>query len=308
MSSIIRNKLLQYETAPPEGAWISIASELDEAAANKVLASKLTDIAVIPPESIWGKLSAALDDTFSNENISARLYAAEVTPPIAAWSNITAALDAEKEAPVPERRRLSPLLKYAAAAVVTGIIAFSAFKFYNTDRQNNTIADQKTSVSEAIGHDVQDITAPANENAGNQAAADPDEARNDAALEASKHTYAKLDISRSSKAKAAIAAGFRFSNYTSPAEAAVPCTSGCEETTDNNLANRYIVLMTPEGHVIRMSKKLSNMVCCVSGEEADAQCKSQIEKWKKQLACSEASHPGNFLDILSLVGSLQENQ
>ena len=74
------------------------------------------------------------------------------------------------------------------------------------------------------------------------------------------------------------------------------------------LTDRYIMLMTPDGNIIRMSKKWSDLVCCVSGEEQDADCKDQLKKWQEKMAASSlAPSPGNFMDILSLVNSLDEN-
>ena len=78
--------------------------------------------------------------------------------------------------------------------------------------------------------------------------------------------------------------------------------------TKKNMDSRYIMLMTPDGNIIRMSKKLSTLVCCVSGEEQDADCKDQLQRWREKIACAPGTHsPGNFMDILSLVSSLQDN-
>lgn len=310
MSRTIQDKMLQYEVLPPEAVWVSIASELDESAATHLLAAKLTNYTVTAPASIWERINTELDYTFESDSVSSKLYAAEVVPPAAAWINIAAGLDAAKEVSITEKRRLSPIIRYAAAAVVTGIIVMAGFRFFGSPDKQNAVAsvDGKNTVTEAIGHSAETIAVNKKEENTSLTASDADEARNDAALEESKHTFAKLDINRSKTS--AIAAGFSFSSYTEPAETSSTGTTGYEEGNSNtdDKANRYILLMTPEGHVIRVSKKLSNMVCCVSGEEADQQCKSQMEKWRKQLACSDASHPGNFMDILSLVGSLQDNQ
>ena len=74
-----------------------------------------------------------------------------------------------------------------------------------------------------------------------------------------------------------------------------------------DLTNRYIVLMTPDGNIIRMSKKLRNLVCCVSGEEVDKDCVDQMKKWREKIANPAATHtPGNFLDLLHMLNSLQD--
>jgi hypothetical protein len=76
-----------------------------------------------------------------------------------------------------------------------------------------------------------------------------------------------------------------------------------------DLADRYVMLMTPEGSIIRMSKKLGDLICCVSGEEQGDGCKDQLKKWQEQMAMSSlAPSPANFLDILSLVNSLDDTE
>ena len=68
------------------------------------------------------------------------------------------------------------------------------------------------------------------------------------------------------------------------------------------------MLMTPDGNIIRMSKKLCDLVCCVSGQEQDEGCKSQLKIWQEKMASSSvAPSPGNFMDILNLVSTLQDN-
>ena len=52
--------------------------------------------------------------------------------------------------------------------------------------------------------------------------------------------------------------------------------------------------MTPDGNIIRMSKKWSGLVCCVSGEEQDEDCKNQIKKWQKKIATAYSSIPWQF--------------
>lgn len=69
------------------------------------------------------------------------------------------------------------------------------------------------------------------------------------------------------------------------------------------------MLMTPDGQFIRMSKKLGDLLCCVSGEEQDPDCIDQMKRWRQKIAISNLTpSPGNFMDILNLVKSLQENR
>ena len=75
----------------------------------------------------------------------------------------------------------------------------------------------------------------------------------------------------------------------------------------NNVAARYIAVMTPDCNVVRVSKKLDHLVCCVAGDDPGTVCKDQLQRWREKMACSPIAASGNFMDIVSLVNSLQED-
>ncbi|MEO7983813.1 MAG: hypothetical protein ABI688_07010, partial [Bacteroidota bacterium] len=158
----------------------------------------------------------------------------------------------------------------------------------NTVKSNNSaLADENMAVSDIM--------------------ASMEEARNDAALEDSKKTFAKLDVS-TTRSKIKNAANFFFV----PDNDDIPGTRGLDyETTQSpaiDISNRYIMLMTPEGNIIRMSKKLRELVCCVSGEVEDKECVDQMKKWRDILANPSINHSSNnFIDLLSLMDCMQDN-
>jgi hypothetical protein len=60
---------------------------------------------------------------------------------------------------------------------------------------------------------------------------------------------------------------------------------------------------------VRISKKLSDLFCCVSGEEQDENCTNQLKQWREKIAASPFNpSPDNFMDILDLINSLQDNR
>ena len=65
--------------------------------------------------------------------------------------------------------------------------------------------------------------------------------------------------------------------------------------------------MTPEGNIIRISKKLSDIVGCVSGAEQDKECLDQLKIWQQKMANPKSTHSSaNFMEILNLANSLQD--
>lgn len=307
MSSGIQQKMYDYEVAPPTAVWEKIAAELDESELTKKISSRLYNIQVAPPANAWQRIAASLEGSPLANDFADKLSGIEITPPARTWNQIQTILNSEQEAAVPEHRRFSPFIKYAAAAAIIGFLTWGGFQLYNNNADKTEIVKQET-ISPKENTVINQPAIIPDENIGNaDVAAALDEARNDAALEASKKTYAKLDVI-SKKSKIKNVADFFFAADSDEPTGTRGMGNNPDETAYTNISNRYIMLMTPDGNIIRMSKKLSNLVCCVSGEEMDKDCLDQMKKWREKIATPSKNHsPGNFMDILSLVNSLQDN-
>ncbi len=272
---------------------------------NSGLQHKILSHEVTPPPGVWDKIAAELDESELHHVFPSKLYEAEVAAPAGIWNNIQAALDPENEIAAPKRRAIVPWMRYAAAAVIIGLVALGAVQLIN-NKKKAVVASVETTQpqNDSAGTSVV-VTDPVTTTREPEINTDKtDEARNDAALEASKKTFAKLDMPSNTHKLKNIAAAYSFASNT---EVLDPAENYVAERDPSDLSNRYIVLMTADGHFVRMAKKLSNMVCCVSGEEQDKECVDQMSRWKEKMACSPTGHStGSFLDILSLIRSLED--
>ena len=270
---------------------------------NSRLQHKLFNYEVTPPENTWNKIAAALDESNLSEEFPDKLYNLEVKPPFSAWNKISAALDAEHPAIIKEPRKIFPMLRYAAAAAIIGLIAFGSIKFFTGKKRENELAN-----STVISRDSVAAGTPENIKQPDNNLLVPENVRDEAALEESKRTLAKLDNTETRRIKQRVprqSVDINIEEYPSYTESVEPSFASGEAI--NDMASRYIILMTPEGNIIRMSKKWSNLLCCVSGEEQDEDCKDQLKSWREKIVHSSAApSSGNFMDILSLVNSLQD--
>lgn len=272
---------------------------------------KLFNYEVTPPAEIWQKISFELDESDISNQYPARLRQFEISPPLAVWDKISASLDPVKQFPVSEKRRLAPIFKYAAAAAIITLFIWGGIRFLNNGLNKTEIAKKgEIQVKQVTTNFTEKATNSNNSDhpsIGESSSNTEQDIRDAAALEESKQTYAKLDIPARSKLK-------DVSNFYFAPEPDFSLTRGGEELFSSNvdsekdLADRYVMLMTPDGNIIRMSKKLGDFICCVAGEEQDPNCVNQIKSLQEKIANSTIGHsPGNFLDILNLVNLLQKN-
>jgi len=266
------------------------------------LKHKMTNYEVVPPPQVWDNIAASLDESELGQSFPSRLHDMQVNPPAAAWINIENELTGAEAAPViPMKKRVAPWIKYAAAAVLIGILGISYFQYFHLTKGSSQV-DNPTNIATAQPKKPGVVPAPPTEN-NNVPAINSEEVATDnrdviAQIERPSHNAEHRSINRAS----AIA---NYSSNDASDYSGNPLYAYADYTLPD-VADRYIMFMTPQGNIIRMSKKLGNLVCCVSGEEQDADCKSQLKKWQEKLATSPAA-PGNFLDIVNMVNSLDDN-
>lgn len=297
MSSGTNHKIYHYEVNPPAGVWDRVATALDESALSARFPKTLSQLQVPPPAHCWEQITEALD---GQPAFAGKLAGMEVNPPAGVWNKILAGLSMTGN----RTRKMAPVWRYAAAALLMGVMAWAGYKLLGNKPGENKVAEKPFTVQQDGSIQTSGAAALFDENiAVSDVNASLEEARNDAALEASKKTFARLDV-KEKKSKVRNAHDFLFvTDEYEPAN-----TRGLsfepDELRPPSVADRYILLMTPEGKMIRMSKKLGELICCVSGEEQDKQCTDQLKKWREKMAHPSTAHsPGNIMDILSLLQS-----
>ena len=266
------------------------------------LKDKIYNYEVTPPPGTWEKIAIDLEEAELGNKFPHQLYNLETTPPAHSWDKVNAALNPVNEPTTPLLKRIPAFARYAAAAIFIGAVAFGIIKLtaggdssLNTTAQSTVDPDSSESGKpQATGsEEIQKVRIVTDES--------------DSALEQNKSQVAGTDRPTKTivrKANAGRNQGRNADN--SDAEPESPIYA--YEDHVPNLADRYVMLMTPDGNIIRMSKKWSDLLCCVSGEEQDADCKDQLRKWQQKMAASSlAPSPGNFMDILGLVNSLNES-
>jgi len=322
--SDLQHKIYNYEVSPPAPLWDKIADALDESHLQDKFPGLLYQSSETPPSTSWAAISNTLDELNLSSSYAATLYNLETAPPPTAWNKIEAALNKDVQVPTqPAVKRTIPLFRYAAAAILLLLAGYGAVRILsnNADLDDNVAGTAATVPVEQRAASDTDIPGSSSSTTAIVPPVTTDEARNDAALENSKQTYAGLDADDKQKMKKV-----RDEFFQTPADPIVvsanfnpvhtyedlECTDVNAPVFANNnsaidMASRYTMLMSADGHFIRVSKKLGDLVCCVSGEEQDDDCIDQLKKWRKKIANSPvAPSPGNFMDILDLLNTLKD--
>jgi hypothetical protein len=281
------------------------------------LKERLYNYEASPPPGTWNKIAAAIEESMIGAEFQGTLHNMEVTPPKSAWKNIAASLEKEPAVVISTRRKYIPVLRYAAAAAVAALILLAGLRLFNQSTSGDQNLVDKTGEKLPV-KTISPVTTQGTKDEPS-IAVESQEAQDDAALEESKHTIARLEA-RAGRTQSQLRMEPVYTRMAAFSDLAPEQTykeldysealnAASHEENLSVTASRYVMMMTPDGQFIRMSKKLGDLVCCVSGEEQDPECVDQINQWRKKVATSTLTpSPGNFMDILNLVKSLQENR
>lgn len=263
------------------------------------LRDRMYNYEVTPPDDGWQRIASALDEAEMQNDFPRRLYLQELDPPDGTWNRIAEQI--QPQATVVRSWRIPSFVKYAAAAVLVGIVAFGIYRlaFKQSDSESYSATSQPPFDSgTGIKQPQQNNLATENEQT----------AVNETAQTGEPAPYVNIPrYTRATTSEKSVPApkGAIFKRLETDQELSHSIYAYTDITPD--ISDRYVMLMTPEGNLIRMSKKWSDLLCCVSGEEQDADCRNQLKKWQEKIATATlSSAPGNFIDILGLVNSLDE--
>ncbi|MGC4039170.1 MAG: hypothetical protein QM764_24640 [Chitinophagaceae bacterium] len=265
---------------------------------------KIKNAEVSPPENVWEKVSSSLDESLHGLKFPETIYELETTPPYGAWDKIKTSLE-QDEAPVirMQKQKSSSFLKYAVAACIIGLLAFGAIRFFN-------IGTDRIDAAAGAGISNSDSQLKANTSASNQTLKSINDS-DETDIEKTKGTYAVLDTRTRNlyHLPAQLSNSFSNSFIQKTFQLQYPHRAAVSDISSDNSGERYLMFKNTEGKFVRISKKLSDLFCCVSGEEKDKNCTDQLKKWREKIATSAfVPSPDNFMDILDLVTSLDDTR
>jgi len=300
MSEELKKRLDNYEEQPPEKNWERIAAALDKEMTAE-FPKRLYDLEINPPVGAWEKIAEGL----SQENYSSKLYNFEVAPPESSWEKISSDLDKEKPIPIHSKRRIPPLVKYAAASCVFALVAFGAFKLFSTETEHDvaavTIVPQKNTVPEINKDSIPDQTTVADNHL-------------------PKEEFAMAATAVSGKKNLPQQTSY-MTQLATPPDENTNLSSDCafqeailREDVPGNCAtisesDPYLMFMNPNGYLIRISKKLAHALGCLNTDtnsENDNPCEAQMTKWRDKIAQSSGSSPDNFMNVLDIIKSVDK--
>lgn len=277
-----QHRLYQLEVTPPVGAWENIATELNEIDEFAALSQKLNAATSTPPAFIWDNISFSLHEEERFEVIGEKLSQIHIAPPASVWHRIETALIASKSetlakvTPLQQPHSKKTFIPYAAAACIIGLLGFLGYRMM--ERSSKSSVNIEKTIEANNNAPVKMNTAPT---------------VNDQ----------KLVVKREGKTNAPDSSTLLLATAPLQETSTVMQQNNYATTIEKNkdIDGRYIMLMTNDGDVVRMSKKLGKIADCIAGETESSNCNEQIAHWQKEMATTPMlTSPDNILDLLEL--------
>lgn len=316
--------LLQQEVTPPNDIWEKIAVVLDEADEDAPLRDKLLFASLTPPPTAWNEVELLLDDDKNSaqllkkevaapvdmwekisqqldreadEKIAAKLIAADITAPASVWDVIQQELQKNEPAKIiPLKSNYKKIIQFAAAAAITGLLAWGAYSLLSNNSQDAIVKDEPTQqpsenkLPAVVKEPAVTIEQPT----------------------ASRLTVRKR-IKNELKQEQSVAKVDMQEHSTSNTISAQTIHHGKPKTgtSENGFAeNQYFVVLNNNGDLVRVTKRINNMKC-INTEDipVDAaaalntrDCNNQIKQWQEKMAMSTSlANASGIIDIAELI-------
>ena len=318
----LSNKLYNQEAEPPSTAWGKITNALDQTSHSTKFRDEVLKLEVLPPTSAWDKISIQLDEA-PQEGFSKKIYEYEVAPPLSTWQKIISVLDAEqKTTPViPLQKTYNRIIRIAAAAAIIGFIAWAGFgllkKDENSANTNNVLAnkDGKTIVP-AIPAIKPNQDSPSEKIKEKPATA---EHNNVIALVSPAKINSKKIVKTTAENKTELFNVLASAeDHSASNDIAVEDIQSLHEKNkavtgfaENASEARYLVYLTDQGAMVKLSKKLVDMKCIYSKDgdinqdalaKLDAsECNDRVKYWQEKVANSSLQISSNPLELIEIL-------
>jgi hypothetical protein len=308
-----KKKLQSLNTNPPAGIWEKIESLLDTESSENSVAIKLLNISETPPAGIWNQIDSQLTEEIFNQKFSG-LKNLEVTPPENNWNKILTTLETDTKV-VPFRKTSKQFIRYAAAAVIIGVLAWGSVQLMSGNRttENNLAKEElkqpPVDSAPAITNDLP------SENS--KQAAIPETMPEEVIVS---NAIAKTKIRRTGTSNTVSLASVTApqTSHTNSEEIIAdinsiqknkPAETG--NATTDPAAPRYLVYLNDEGELMKVSKKLADMKCLYNkngdiSQDALASinnkvCNDLVKSWQERLSKAPINFALNPLEMADIL-------
>lgn len=318
----LQQTLLQQEVTPPNNIWEKIAVALNEADEDAPLRNKLLSAALTPPPTSWNEVELLLDDEKNSaqllnkevaapadmwekisqqldkeadEKIATKLIAANITAPAFVWDVVQQELQQNEAAKIiPLKSNYKKIIQFAAAAAITGLLAWGAYSLMGNHNQYTVVKDEQKSSENKLPAVVKEPAVTIEQPT------------------ASRLTVRKR-IKNELKQEQSVAKADMQEHSTNNTISAQTIHHGKPQTgtSENGFAeNQYFVVLNDNGDLVRVTKRINNMKCVNADDiPVDAaaalntrDCNNQIKQWQEKMAMSTSlANASGIIDIAELI-------
>ena len=270
------------------------------------LSHKMFNTEITPPASAWEKIATELDKLEHPVFVN-KVLAASIDPPADVWQNVEHSINRSASKTF---RLNAPWMKWAAAAILVGLISIPAFYVFNSINSSQSISKNDISgkglkraglVRSQLSPSVDSAYIPSRIAAISNPRLNFNFKQNDVRNSIVIETPVRHAMIESFEAQRTISR---------PAEQEAKISNNLPESAPNFIPPpNYYVVSAPNGERVRISSKFSGAVTSLfPGDNSDIHWKMRFDSWKSKLMSNPSFIPaaGNFLDIAEFKDLLKE--
>jgi hypothetical protein len=309
-----KKKLESIICPPPFSSWEKIKKDLNSEIAD-IVPDKLYNLTEVPPAGIWDQIDEQLTENDFNKKFAKHLTALEVTPPVGNWRKIAANIG-QKTLTVSFTKKYSAPLRYAAAAVVIGLIAWAGFTFFNhsNDPSIAGAATKKNTEAQVSKTPVPDETTNLQSNTSTVSTGTDQTPVNPPLREEEKtpaHKSVKNDYIITASTKTILDTHSGSEDIIADAGLLQSNKKVELNTASSDDSPRYLVYLNDKGSLMKISKKLADLTCIYTKDGDVSQdalakldrvlCNDMVLCWQEKLALAPNNFSFNPLEMADIL-------
>lgn len=287
---------------------------------NSGLQKRLYEMEVTPPATVWEKLSVNLDEINADNLIGKKVLDAELTPPVSAWQNISIAINTEEKKEPVKRGVVINFKRFAAAAIVIGIIAVAWIIYQNNNQATTALTStEENLVKPTSSNDTGSVIKKTDENNYIDSLIDlsmPDPQRSIASTDVIERINNKANHFRKNR-NLAQTASVQYVALNNEKPGGNSFGQSIDDLSLITADQNYLTMVNANGRLVKIPAQFANLAPHLQNKPVSedyyevmfgegAYWKETLNEWRKKVASLPVSSGDAFTSFIELLKTVQD--
>gem|GEM_PF-1552717 len=285
---------------------------------NSEMQKRLYDMEVTPPQAVWEKLSLTIDEINADNLLAQKVLNAELIPPLSVWEKINSAINVVEETPIPQKRPVINLRKFALAAILVGVIATGWIVFQNINLKPRSVAEVSPGSAEKTSGKETDTARGNNQDEVIDSPINKVPSRDNTSVDIQHNTPVNIRSNprfKNRNTRTAQSSPVQFASLSTPR--AKSFDRSIDDLSLVTSDQQYLTMVNANGRLVKIPAQLASLAPHLQDKPITediyeimfgqgAYWKETLHEWRKKVASAPGASGDAFTSFIELLKSVQD--